>query len=158
MNGAPGYRSARNLRLGIGLVLTFLGFFLFLLGANPALFGQDRSSVFGFIQISVFLGGLGFICLGGFITLNSLWNGSQKSIAADIGLRLVSTGLVIAVASGFADITGFGTQLAPSIPYFGRWQTIGVITGECFMIIGFLMMIPVTVKPEPPENLGGNPT
>ena len=157
MNGAPGYHSTRNLRLGIGLAFTFLGLFLFILGANPALFGQDRSSVFGFIQISVFLIGLGMICLGGFISLNTLWNGSPKSIAADIGLRLVSTGVVIAVASGFADIIGFGTQTAPAIPYFGQWQTIGVITGECFMIIGFLMMIPVTVKLNSIENPEENP-
>jgi hypothetical protein len=158
MNGAPGYRSTRNLRLGIGLGFTFLGLFLFILGANPALFGQDRSSVFGFIQISVFLIGLGLICLGGFITLNTLWNGSQKSISADIGLRLVSTGVVIAVASGFADIIGFGTQTSPAIPYFGQWQTIGVIIGECFMIVGFLMMIPVTDRPNPVVNLEENPS
>ncbi len=109
-------------------------------------------------SISVFLTGLGLVCLGGYITLNTLWNGSPKSIAADIGLRLVSTGFVIAVASGFADIIGFGTQTAPSIPYFGQWQTIGVIIGECFMIIGFLMMVPVTDKASsiggPEENPG----
>jgi len=152
MNGTTGYRSTRNLRLGIGLAFTFLGLLLYILGSNPALFGQDRSSDFGFIQISVFLTGLGLICLGGYITLNTLWNGSPKSIAADIGLRLVSTGFVIAVASGFADIIGFGTQLAPSIPYFGQWQTIGVIIGECFMIIGFLMMIPIDEKTSPSLN------
>jgi hypothetical protein len=82
------------------------------------------------------------ISLGGYISLSALWNGHQKSIAADIGLRLVSTGYVFAVASGMADIFGFGSHPFPLIPYFGPWQIIGVTIGEAVIAIGLLLLIP----------------
>jgi hypothetical protein len=106
----------------------------------------DRSPVTGFLQIAVFLIGLAMICIGGYMSLISLWNGREKSIAADIGLRLVSTGYVIAVASGMADIFGFGTQPLPNIPYFGWWQALGVMIGEITIALGFILMIPYTVS------------
>ena len=129
-------------RIRMGLSIVILGLLIFVLGAEPSLFGLDRSPVTGFVQISVFLIGLALICVGGYISLNALWNGNQKTIAADIGLRLVSTGYVISVGSGMADIFGFGSHLPPSIAYFGAWQATGVMVGEAVIAIGFLMLIP----------------
>ena len=113
-----------------------------MLGANPALFGLDRSPVVGFVQISVFLIGLAMICLGGYITLNTLWSGREKSIAADIGFRLVSTGYVISFFAGMADIFGLGNQPFPEIPYYGPWQATGVVIGEVIIALGFLLLVP----------------
>lgn len=133
-------------RIRIGLLLTFIGLMIYLLGASPELFGVNRSPVTGFIQIAVFLIGLAGICIGGYISLNALWNGHEKSIAADIGLRLVSTGYVIAVASGMADMFGIGNHPLPRIPYFGAWQAFGVLVGEAVIAIGFLLIIPFTYR------------
>jgi hypothetical protein len=130
------------MRIRFGLVASILGLLAFLLGSEPGLFGLDRSPVTGFVQIAVFLVGLGFICLGGFVSLNTLWNGTSKTIVYDIGLRLVATGYVIAVASGMADVFGFGSQNFPAVPRFGAWQKIGVISGQIAIAVGFLMMIP----------------
>jgi hypothetical protein len=130
------------LRLRVGIVFTIVGLFIYILGANPSIFGLDRSPVRGFIQIAVFLIGLAIICIGGFITLNTLWNGEEKSIVADFGLRLVATGYVIAVATGMADVFGLGNHTFPNIPYFGPWQAIGVMIGEAVILVGFLMIIP----------------
>jgi hypothetical protein len=58
--------------------------------------------------------------------MNGLWFGHEKTILADIGLRLVSTGLVIAVISGMAD-AGFGSQ--PPEIYYVRWA-LGVLIGN----------------------------
>jgi hypothetical protein len=129
-------------RVRFGLIVTFIGLLVFLLGAEPGLFGMDRSPVTGFVQIAVFLVGLGIICIGGYITLNGLWNGDPKTIAADIGLRLVSTGYVISVTSGMADVLGFGNHKFPDIPYFGPWQAGGVILGQAIIALGFLLLIP----------------
>jgi hypothetical protein len=87
--------------------------------------------------------GLGVICFGGYLTINTLWNGYEKTIAADIGVRLIGTGYVTALASGLADIFGLGTRPLPTfIPFFGRWQARGVLIGEIVIIIGFLLLIP----------------
>jgi hypothetical protein len=131
-----------SLRVRFGLVVVILGLLIFSLGADPALFSLDRSPIVGFVQIAVFLVGLAMICLGGYIALNTLWNGKEKTIAADIGYRLVSTGYVIAVASGMADVFGFGSQPFPFIPYFGPWQASGVMLGEIVIIVGFFLLIP----------------
>ncbi len=135
-------QSSKRLRIRIGLSTLILGLLIFVLGADPGLFGLDRSPVTGFVQIAVLLIGLALICLGGYVTLNALWNGTQKSIGADIGLRLVSTGYVISVASGMADVFGFGSHPFPQIPYFGPWQATGVMVGEAMIALGFLLLIP----------------
>lgn len=142
MSNTNSHSGSNRLLIRLGLSLLILGLLIFVLGADPALFGLDRSPVMGFVQISVFLVGLAFICLGGYITLSSLWNGTQRSIGADIGLRLVATGYVISVACGMADIFGFGSQSLPKIPYFGPLQATGVMIGEVVIAFGFSLLIP----------------
>lgn len=130
-------------RIRFGLTTTLLGFIVFMIGARPALFSLDRSVVVGFVQIAVFLVGLAMICLGGYISLMVFWRNSQRSIAADIGQRLVATGYVIAVFSGMADIFGLGTRPPPVyVPYFGPLQAIGVEVGQAIIVVGFLLLIP----------------
>lgn len=131
-----------SLRIRFGILLTLAGFVFVLIGAAPEWFKLDRSPVFGFVQIAVFLAGLGVICVGGYLALAGLWNGTPQTIASDIGLRLVGTGFVIAVASGMADVFGFGSEISPAIPNFGRLQTIGVLFGEIVIGIGFLLLVP----------------
>jgi len=128
--------------LRAGLVTTLLGVFVFAVGAKPDWFGWDRSPVVGFVQIAVFLVGLGIIGLGGYLSLLGLWKGRSRTIVADIGVRLVGTGYVIAIFSGMADVAGMGSQPRPGVPYFGPWQAMGVLIGEIFIALGFIMLIP----------------
>jgi hypothetical protein len=130
------------LRVRVGLLVSLFGLLIFLIGARPSLFGLDRSPVVGFVQISVFLVGLAIICIGGYIGLMSFWRNGDRTIAADIGSRLVATGYVVAVFSGMADVFGFGTQVPPQVPIFGPWQDTGVQIGEVLITIGFLLLIP----------------
>jgi len=129
-------------RLRTGLTITLIGLFVFIVGAKPNWFGWDRSPVVGFVQIAVFLIGLGIVCLGGWVGLTALWSGRPRTIVADIGLRLVGTGFVISTFSGMADVFGMGSQPLPGVPYFGPWQATGVLIGQVVIAIGFLMMIP----------------
>ncbi len=130
-------------RMRFGLATTLLGMIVFLIGARPAIFFLDRSLDVGFIQIAVFLVGLALICLGGNISLMVFWRNGQRSIAADIGQRLIATGYVIAVFSGMADIFGLGTRPPPVyVPYFGPLQAIGVEIGEVIILVGFLLLAP----------------
>lgn len=142
MNETSAQKSIVNKGLRLKLAVAVFGWLIFILGVDPGLFGMDRSPVVGFVQIAFFLVGLAIICLGGYLTLNTLWAGREKTIVADIGYRIVATGYVIVAASGMADVFGFGSQPFPSTPYFGQWQALGVIAGQIFIIIGFIMMIP----------------
>jgi hypothetical protein len=144
-------------RARIGLSLTLFGLLVFLIGARPAMFVMDRSPIIGFVQIAVFLVGLAIICIGGYVSLNSLWGDQPKSIAADIGLRLVATGYVIAVFAGMADIFGFGSQTLPKLPFFGPWQARGVEAGQIFIALGFLLMLPFNRGEKRGTRLGQDP-
>ena len=143
LNHTGGYQKPLSrIRIRTGLFITLTGLFIFIVGAKPDWLGWDRSPVVGFVQIAVFLVGLAVICMGGYIGLLALWGGEQRSIAADIGLRLVSTGYVICVFAGMADIFGLGTHPLPNVPYFVPVQATGVVLGEILIGIGFLMLIP----------------
>jgi hypothetical protein len=150
---APASHSISMRRVRTGLIITLLGFFVFLLGVRPSLFGLDRSPVIGFVQIAVFLVGLAVICVGGYICLAALWNNTPRSIAADIGLRLVSTGYVIAVFAGMADIFGFNaTQHIAAVPSFGPWQVRGLEAGEAVIALGFLLLLPIHMRASKAEK------
>ncbi len=138
----PLHGELSSLRLRSGLVITLIGLFIFTVGAKPGWYGWDRSPVVGFVQISVFLIGLGMICAGGYVGLLALWNGNPRTILADIGLRVVATGFVISLFSGMADVFGMGSQPLPGVPYFGPWQATGVLIGQIVIALGFLMMMP----------------
>lgn len=130
------------LRVRFSLITVIFGLFVFVIGSKPNWFGWDRSPVVGFIQIAVFLIGLALICIGGYVGLVALWGKEQRSIMADIGLRLVGTGYVIAVFTGMADIFGLGSQPLPMVPYFGPWQAVGVLIGQAVIALGLFMTIP----------------
>lgn len=149
-------RNGRS-RIRFGLGFTLIGLVIFLLGADPAIFNLDRSPVFGFVQISVFLIGLALICLGGYISLASLWNNKQKTIVAELGQRLVSTGYVVAVVSGMADVFGLGSHPFPQVPYFGPWQAIGVISGVVMIGLGFILFLPRQLPADEDVGKPGTP-
>ena len=86
--------------------------------------------------------GLALICIGGYVGLVAMWANEQRTITADIGLRLVGTGFVIAIFTGMADIVGLGSQPLPNVPYFGPWQAGGVLISQLIIALGFLMTIP----------------
>jgi len=131
-----------SLRVRFSFIAVIFGLFIFAVGAKPGWFGWDRSPVVGFVQIAVFLVGLGLICIGGYVGLVALWGNDARSIVADIGMRLVGTGYVVSIFTGMADVFGMGSHLLPAVPYFGPWQSAGVLIGQVVIAIGFLMMIP----------------
>ncbi len=134
------------------MAVTLFGLFVFSVGTKPEWYGWDRSPVVGFVQIAVFLIGLGMLCAGGYIGLGALWRGAPRSIVADLGLRVVATGYVVALFAGMADVFGMGSQPLPQIPYFGPWQATGVLIGEVLVALGFLMTIPYrSLLKDPPQ-------
>lgn len=127
-------------RVRNGVILAIAGYLVFLLGVRPGLFNLDRSRVIGFAQISVFLAGLGIMVLGSYITLTSFWPQGEKTIAADIGSRLMSTGFVVCFFTAMADIFGLGSHSLPDV-FFGPLQANGMAIGMVTIALGFLLLI-----------------
>ena len=99
--------------------------------------------------------GLAIICISGYLTLASFWKPGTHSIAADIGLRLVTTGYLICVFAGMADVFGIGSHPFPKVPYFGPMQALGVELGELIIATGLMLLIPYTQRQ--PGNAEKNP-
>ena len=128
-------------RIEVGLLGTFLGFLMVVLGAKPEFFGMDRSPVIGFAQTATFLLGIGIIALSGYFCLMSFWPKGYTTITADFGIRLMATGWLIAVFSGMADVFGFGSHPVTGLVFFGNLQSLGVMIGEMVIGIGLVMII-----------------
>ncbi len=133
-------------RLRISFVISIIGLLIFAIGAKPNFFGWDRSPVVGFVQIAVFIVGLAFICLGGYMGIATLWWGHERTIISEIGSRFMATGYVVCVFAGMADVFGMGSQPYPQVPYFGPWQATGVLIGQIIVAIGFLLFIPYRLQ------------
>jgi hypothetical protein len=129
-------------RVRLGLLVSSFGLIILFLGAKPEWFGMARSPVVGFVQITIFLVGLAILCLGGYLGLGGLWGREERSITADVGIRLISTGYVIALFSGMADVFGMTVQQTTKKPFFGPWQEAGMQVGMFIIAAGVLMLIP----------------
>jgi hypothetical protein len=148
-NGASLYWRVRT-----GIFLSAFGFFVLIVGAKPEWLGLNRSPIIGFVQTAVLVIGVGILIGGGIMVFLALW-GQRRSILADIGLRLVYTGYVMVVFAGMADVFGFGSHSSPpNVPFFGLWQAYGVVIGEIVILIGFLLMLPISS--EEAQTQGGD--
>jgi hypothetical protein len=127
--------------------LDLLGFFLFLLGIQPGIFGLGRSHVMGYIKITVFLAGLGLVDISSY-AVEHLMHPSNRalSIREDIGARLMGTGFVLAVCSSAADLIGLGSHPLPGPPYFGILQSVGLLTGVLIILMGLILYYPYGYK------------
>jgi uncharacterized membrane protein len=131
----------------IFLGLDFFGLFLFLLGFQPWIFGLDRSPVIGYLQVVVYLTGLGLVVAASF-ALEYLFRppGQILTIREDVGARLSATGYILA-----ADLIGLGSHPLPGSPHLGLLQSTGLILGTAMIIVGLAMYHPRKSKrPGPP--------
>lgn len=123
------------------MTLVLIGLFAFIVGIDPNLLGLDRSPVVGFVQIGVWLGGLALLLLGATLAVRVVRNHHPNTLRAEIGLRLIATGYVFAVAASLADFLGIGTHGLPDISY-GPLQVGGLILGVVISLIGVVLYWP----------------
>jgi hypothetical protein len=124
------------------MTMTLIGLFIFLIGVEPDLLALDRSPAVGFVQIGVWLFGLAILLLGAYASVRVVRNGRPNSLRADIGLRLIATGYVVAAVASLADFLSIGSHHMPSV-YFGPIQTLGLILGVLTSLAGVLFYWPI---------------
>ena len=144
------------------MTIVLFGLFIFLIGMWPDLIGMDRSPVVGFVQIGVWLTGLAILLLGAYATIRVIRNGIPTSLRADVGLRLISTGYVVAGVASLADFIGVGAQRMPFIT-FGPVQVIGLVTGVLLSLLGIILYWPLgaerqVVGSQEPEESSSAPS
>jgi hypothetical protein len=128
------------------VTLAIIGVLVFVIGVSPDLIGMDRSRVIGFIQMGVWLTGLGLVLLGAFLAVRVVRNGRPMSLRAEIGTRLIATGYVVSAAATLADFLSIGSHHLPWV-YFGPLQVGGLVAGVVVSLIGVLLYWPRTPKP-----------
>jgi hypothetical protein len=146
MSDSSPIEESRLARFGIALIV--VGFFVFVIGIFPALIRLDITPGFGVTQILIFLLGLGLMTLGGYVyTYATRQRARQRRLRHEVGVRLVATGYVLCCVSAIADIIGIGSHNIPSYPapFFGVWQSSGVLLGVLVIILG-LFLYAMTVE------------
>lgn len=128
------------------MTLVILGLLVFVVGINPDLIGMNRSRVIGFIQMGVWLSGLGVLLLGAVLTVRVVRNGRPMSLRAEVGTRLIATGYVISAAASLADFLAIGSHRLPWV-YLGPLQVAGLAGGVVISLLGVLLYWPRTPKP-----------
>ena len=123
-----------------GLLQVAVGFAIFVIGIFPGLIGLDITPGIGLVQIAVFLVGMTFMTLGSYTYLYaSRHRGQPARLRKDIGGRLMATGIVVAYASGFADVLGIGSHYGTERPLFGLFQAAGVAVSALIIILGIFL-------------------
>ena len=132
------------------MTVVLIGLFIFMIGIYPNLIGMDRSPVVGFVQIGVWLLGLGILLLGSTMTVRVIRNGYPNSLRSEVGLRLIATGYVFAVAASFADFLGIGSHALPGISY-GPLQVTGLVLGVLVSLFGVILYWPRKASETSPQ-------
>jgi hypothetical protein len=123
------------------MTLALFGVLIFLIGINPDLLGMNRSLAVGFVQVGVWLTGMGIFLLGAYGALRVVRNGRQTSLLSEVGLRLAATGYVIAAAASLADFIGIGSHTIRAL-VFGKIQTAGLVFGILLILLGLVLYYP----------------
>lgn len=123
------------------MTLVLIGLILFVIGVYPDFIGMDRSPVVGFVQIGVWLTGLGMLLVGATMTVRVIRNSDPNTLRSEVGLRLIATGYVFAIAASFADFLGIGSHVRPGLSY-GPLQVAGLALGILISLAGLILYWP----------------
>jgi hypothetical protein len=137
-----------------GIALAVLGAVIALIGLFPSITGIEQAPGIGILQTLVILTGFSIMIGGAFLFVQSAYYpGVKHNLAQQIGLRLSLTGLVIATASGLADVLGFGSHpvgVEGQRPFLGMYQAAGLLGG--FIIASLGVIIFAVMGDHPPDN------
>ena len=141
------------------MTVMFVSLLIFMVGIQPDLIGMNRSVTVGFVQIGVWLTGLAILLVAAYSTVRVIRNGKPNSLRADIGIRLIATGYVVAAVGSLADFIGVGAHRMPVV-HFGYIQMIGLVTGVLLSMLGVILYMPWSKKtatresvPDPAEEI-----
>lgn len=130
-----------NLLTRAGVAGVVFGFTIFLIGMFPVIVNLDLNPGVGILQLITILFGIAVMALGGYSYAYATRHHAMKQrLREKIGLRLMGTGYIVCAVSGLADVLGIGSHNIPrGLPYFGLWQSVGLVAGLLVIAIGVLL-------------------
>lgn len=135
---APELSRSRLARFAVSTIVA--GFFVFVLGLFPDLIRLDLTSGIGLLQIGLFLTGVSTMTLGAYIYAYATRHRAMpRRLREDVGVRLMATGLVVAFATGFADVLGIGSHFGADRPLLGPLQAMGIFLGILIIGVGIIL-------------------
>jgi hypothetical protein len=124
----------------VAVAVVAAGFVILVIGLSPNLIGLDFTPGVGLLQIAVFLIGLTLMTLGSYIYLYATRHRARPArLREDIGVRLMATGVIMAYASGFADVLGIGTHYGIQRPLLGPLQAAGIALSMFIIVFGIFL-------------------
>jgi hypothetical protein len=134
----PDLSTSRLARFAVATVV--FGFFVFIVGVYPGLIRLDLTPGIGLAQIGTFLLGITIMTFGAYLYAYATRHRAlPRTLAEDIGVRLMATGLVLCYASGFADVLGIGSHFGSDRPLLGFLQASGVALGVLVIVGGIFL-------------------
>lgn len=131
-----------QIRATVTLVLFIAGLVLMALAILADELGLDLTPGFGVIQMVSFLAGLTLLTGAAYLYLSGRRPpDAPHSLQADIGQRLIATGLVFDYVTGLSDLIGIGTHVEPSFerPFVGPLQLSGILIGIMVIVAGLTL-------------------
>lgn len=137
-------------RRGVILILALIGAVLAYIALSPERLGLNFTSGFGVVQMAQLLVAITLLTVAGLWQIRGLRGPqAEKSLQADIAVRLTLTGLIFSYATGLADLLQIGTHVrrCPALeaagetcgPYVGPIQLVGLIIALITIVIGLLL-------------------
>ncbi|MBK7895963.1 MAG: hypothetical protein WAS33_23110 [Candidatus Promineifilaceae bacterium] len=136
-------KNSKTVRLRRNVTLTLFGigiiFVAFSLGAE--FLGLNITPGFGMVQMFQLLLGITALTAALFFHINALRQEMERSLQADIGVRLAATGLVFAYITGLSDLIQIGTHVEPQFerPFVGPLQLGGLALAVLVIIVGLAL-------------------
>jgi hypothetical protein len=127
--------------VAVTVALIAAGFFLFVIGLFPGLFGLDWTPGIGLLQITTLLLGITVMTVSAYVYARLTLPKAEpaRSLRAEIGVRLMATGLVVAYGSGYADLLGIGSGGHGGPLVFGPVKAAGVALGVLVIAAGLFL-------------------
>ncbi len=129
----------------LGILTMTIGIVFMLVGLYPGITGLEPRSGIGILQIGIVLGGMSLINIGELIFVKlGFYPHTPTNLPQRIAIRLSLTGLLLAIAIGFSDVLGYGSNPpigAESFPILGTYQAIGMVLGFVVASLGVLIFV-----------------
>jgi hypothetical protein len=133
-------RQSRSSQVRIGFLLVGLVLIAIAVWAEPL--GLDITPGFGVFQVISSLLGITAMTAAGYLFLaRSHGRRKERSLLADVGIRLGLTGLLACYVAGLADMLGVGTHQGARFerPFFGPLQIAGLAIGLLLVLLGMAL-------------------